>query len=59
MNKINTKNNLSKNAISEIIDTLNNPNTNINSMVKLKDYTPKQLVDVGVNNLPMLVKKDI
>ncbi len=51
------KNNLSKKAISEITDALNNPNTNINSMVKLTDYTPKQLVTVGVNNLPMMVRK--
>lgn len=58
MNAIITKeNNLSKNAISEIQDALNNPNTNINSMIKLKDYTPKQLVNVGVSNLPMMVRK--
>lgn len=48
---------LSENALLEIHDTLNNPNTNINSMVKLKDYTPRQLVNAGVNNLPMLVRK--
>lgn len=58
MNKLETKeNNLSKNAILEIKDTLKNPNTNINSMVKLKDYTPKRLVNVGINNLAMMVRK--
>ena len=35
---------LSENALSEVNDALNNPNTDINSMVKLRDFTPKQLV---------------
>lgn len=49
--------NLSKNAIIEVDDALNNPSTDINSMVKLRDYTPQKLVEVGVNDLPMLVRK--
>ena len=57
MKESNIKINLSKNTISEIKDTLSNQKTNINSMVKLKEYTPKQLVDAGVSNLPMLVRK--
>lgn len=48
---------LSENALSEVNDALNNPNTDINSMVKLRDFTPKQLVSVGVSDLPMLVRK--
>lgn len=48
---------LSKNAMNEVNDALNNPNTDTNSMVKLRDYTPKQLVNVGINDLPMLVRK--
>lgn len=48
---------LSKNALNEVNDALNNPNTDINSMVKLRDFTPEQLVSVGVSDLPMLVRK--
>ncbi len=48
---------LSKNALKEVNDLLNNPNTDINSMVKLRDVTPEQLVQLGVKNLPMLVRK--
>ena len=48
---------LSKNAFKEIQDALNNINSDINSMVKLRDFTPEQLVSVGVNDLPMLVRK--
>lgn len=48
---------LSENALSKVNDALNNPNTDINSMVKLRDFTPKQLVSVGVSDLPMLVRK--
>lgn len=53
----NEKFHLSKNALNEVNDALNNKNTDINSMVKLRDYTPKQLVSVGVSDLPMLVRK--
>ena len=49
--------NISKNAMKELIDALDNPKTDINSMVKLRDYTPKQLVNIGVCDLPMLVRK--
>ena len=48
---------LSENALNEVNDALNNPNTDINSMVKLRDFTPEQLVSVGVSDLPMLVRK--
>lgn len=48
---------LSKNALKEVNDTINNPNTDIDSMVKLRDYTPEHLVSVGVKDLPMLVRK--
>ena len=48
---------LSENALNEVNDALNNPNTDINSMVKLRDFTPEQLVSVGVGDLPMLVRK--
>ena len=48
---------LSKNALKEVNDALNNPNTDINSMAKLRDVTPEQLVQLGVKNLPMLVRK--
>lgn len=53
----NEKFHLSRNALNEVNDALNNKNTDINSMVKLRDYTPKQLVSVGVSDLPMLVRK--
>ncbi len=53
----NEKFHLSRNALNEVNDALNNKNTDINSMVKLRDYTPEQLVSVGVSNLPMLVRK--
>lgn len=52
-----TKNHLSKNALNEVYDTLNNPNTDVDTMIKLRDFTPKQLVSVGVKDLPMLVRK--
>lgn len=48
---------LSENALNEVNDALNNPNTDINSMVKLRNFTPEQLVSVGVSDLPMLVRK--
>ncbi len=48
---------LSENALNEVIDTLDNPNTDADTMVKLRDFTPKQLVSVGVSDLPMLVRK--
>ena len=41
-----TKNHLSKNALNEVYDTLNNPNTDVDTMIKLRDFTPKQLVSV-------------
>ena len=48
---------LSKNAKNEVEDAVNNPNSDQNSMVKLRDFTPKKLTDYGVNDLPMLVRK--
>lgn len=52
-----TMHHLSQDALNEVDDALNNPKTDINSMVKLRDFTPEQLVSVGVNDLPMLVRK--
>lgn len=37
---------LSQDALNEVNDALNNPKTDINSMVKLRDFTPEQLVSV-------------
>nr|DAT84161.1 MAG TPA: ATPase [Caudoviricetes sp.] len=48
---------LSANALNEVIDAVYNSNTNKDSMVKLRDFTPKQLVNLGVKDLPMLVRK--
>ena len=52
-----TQYHLSSTALSEVVDTLQNPNTDINSLVKLRDYTPQILVENGVADLPMMVRK--
>ena len=59
VNNINngTQYHLSSTALNEVVDTLQNPNTDINSLVKLRDYTPQVLMENGVADLPMMVRK--
>ena len=48
---------LSSNTINEVIDTVQNKTSPINTMVKLSDETPKILIENGISNLPLLARK--
>lgn len=48
---------LSSNALHEVADTIQNPKTDSDTMVKLSDTTPKVLVENFIPNLPLLVRK--
>lgn len=55
--KRNTKYHLSENARKEILDAVYNKNTKINNMVQVRDFTPQILVNLGLNNYRMMVRK--